>query len=861
MFYTTLDNTDYIRINFVSDDDVAAAINVNTRHSGAPMVASPSLMGGYTFPILEDIAQGATYQILKADLPKGNANKMMMIYNVAISPETVYAYVEEGDVTMIQIEGWDRRATPMSTFGWTITAGPKTFKRLKTLNRPFRLWSKPDRPLRVYVVPDDGYTNEDLDGFADDEKERLLDGGFVISRALYQDCLENVKFPIATTEDAPELQVDYYRSQEFVRQAQFFHAFNARIFGNMIFSGLLHGEKLHGMLKGEAFINASDTCERMNVDIICARSALKHEVFNDKNTYVLLEPQKAKKFGVNSDLQSMITLPAVYQPDDVKSWIRDYLLANFENLKNDKIMESWFEMATPFFNSSTRWFDNNDVTTLTKWNARAWLMSGRKITESPWLFEQLGTAVAKSIKSTDASKLRFPIPCAVRAQVISQSFASMAGHDLPVPQGAARWSEALESIVVNDLDWLEMYRSHGGHDLDDFFVGYFRTYRNMRKIILVRSPNDFGEYSMFDYIEGDWYPLVERHDGSFILFPEISDDPSLWSKRLSEAVEDGDIMYTGLPSQSQPKQSSGQPYSVNHVMQLLQNNSGSAACVGANVNARALWSLSANVHRPIQLTSMENCIDAGTQGGSADDTDAVMAEAKQIVKDIIDDDSLLVDEYMWTTRFAPIFGMPMGRHRFTAATHISQAHRFRLDAYQAFMKLVRDYAQQNLSANCDPQVHRLGRRLERKAYDVLTQTRLAMVGMQPAGEQSLAPGDWRDVHSLALEAISEYESEIDRHDFVLALYSVCFRVPARSSGKVSDQLVMNPHIFPYLLSAMRFYGLAYEIEPGENGGLNRRKIDAWDLKCGGCGFDFNTKDPIVVQSYYHHETLCKSCRN
>jgi hypothetical protein len=858
--FTSLDNTGYIRVNFISDDANAASMNKLASSNGAIMVASPVLMGGYTYPILDDMANGATYQILKADLPKGNNQHLNQIYQLLKQPETVYSYVDEGDVTIVQIEGWDRSQTPMSTLGWTINAGPKTFKRLKTLNRPFRLWSKPDRPLRVYVVEDDSYTNEDVEGLTDTEKERLLDGAFVISRNLYSQCLSNVRFPVLGHDEDPSFNVDYYRSEEYLRQAQFFHAFNARIFGPMEFSGIMKNDTANGMLKGEAFIHASDTCERMHVDIICARSALKFEVYNTETTYVLLEPQKAKKFGVNSDLQSMITLPGVYQPEDVKSWIRDYLLANFENLKNDKIMESWFDMASPFFNSSTRWFDQNDLTTLTKWNARAWLMSGRRVTESPWLFEQLGNAIAKSIQSTDASKLRFPIPCAVRAQVISQSFASMAGEDIVVPEGAARWSEALESIVVNDLDWLEMYRSHGGHDLDDFFVAYYRTYRNCRKIIIVRSPNDFGEYSMFDFVEGDWCPIFERHDGSFIYFPEISHDPSLWSKRLSEVVSDEEIIYTGLPSESQPKQQTGGSYGMQHVLNLIQNNSGSAACVGANVNARALWALSTNRHRSVQLTSMENCIDTGTQGGSAEDADAVMAEAKDIVQQIVSDPTLMIDEYMWMSRFANIFGIPFDRSRLTANTHISEAHRFRINASKSFMKLVRDHAQTNFVNSCDPQVHRLGQRYLRLAYQVLTNTRLAMVGMQPVGEQNLVPRDWQNVHSLVLEEIERCESEVDRHDFMMALYSVCFKVPARTSGKVSDQLVMNPHVFPYLMSAMRFYGLAYEVSVDEAGHISRHKTDSWDLKCNQCGVELSTADPVVLQAYHHHDKACKACR-
>jgi hypothetical protein len=867
MFYRVLDNNGYVKVNFISDDAIAMEMNETSRHLGSPSVSSPAFMGGYTYPILADLAQGATFQILKAPVPRdGNPKHVQMIRNLAVQRETVYSYVDSGDVTIVQIEGWDHAATPLASFGWNVVASGKTFKRLKTLNRPFRLWNKMDRPLRIALVDDDSYTNEDLSGFDEAEIERLLDGAFVISRELFEGCLANVQFPEVTEDDMrPELMVNYYRSQEYLRQAQFFHAFNARIFGPRHFVGLDHDDELWqkpGMLKGEAFINVSDMCERMGVDVICTRSALKFEVSNNRDTFVLMEPQKAKTSGVNSDLQTMINLPALYQHTDVQSWTREFLLAHFERLKNDEVMEAWYDMSTPFFNASSRFFDQNDVVNLTKWNARAWLMSGRRITESPWLFEQLGYAIAKTLRSNDASKLRFPVPCAVRAQVISQSFASMAGEDLVIEVGQARWSQSLESIVVNDLDWLEMYRSHGGHDLDDFFVGYWRTIDGERKIIVVRSPNDWGEYTKFDYVVDDWFPSFTTHTGEVIAFPEVSGDENFWPTRLSEMVANEQIIYTGLPSENNPgPKVDPHPYGIADVMYLVENNRASASCVGANVNARSLWSLCTRTHRQVQLTSMESCIDTGTQGGSSEDAEAVLAEAKDMVEKLVRNPEVLIDDYMWYTRFYQIFGMPFDRSRLSNTSHISRAHRFRVEATKSFIAMVREHAQHKLARNVDPQVHRLGKRFLRPGYETLQDTRLAMVQMQAPGEQSLVPGDWGDVHAQVLDKINSYEKISDRHDFVMGLYSACFKAPTASTGKVTDQLVMNPHVFPYLLESMRFYGLAYYITTTPDGRLERWKHESWDLKCNSCGAETQTTDPIVVQSYHLHDGICGTCRS
>ncbi len=529
-------------------------------------------------------------------------------------------------------------------------------------------------------------------------------------------------------------------------------------------------------------------------------------------------------------------------------------------LNTNQIMQSWYDLSTPFFNSSSRFFTQDDVTTLTKWNARAWLMSGRRITESPWLYEQLGYAIAKGLQANDSKKLRFPVPCASRAQVISQSCASMAGDDYEIERYSARWSEPLEAVVVNDLDWLEMYTSHGGHDLDDFFVAYWRTISGQRKIVLVRSPNDWGEYSVFDYVEGDWFPEFETHLGEKYSFPEVPDDPELWPERLSEMLAAGKIIYTGLPSQNNPPDKlEPEPYALKHVMRLIENNRASSACVGANVNARSLHALCAREHRSVQLTNMETCIDTGTQGGSLEDAEAVMAEAKDIVAQIVRNPEAPLDEYMWYSRFAQFNDIPFDRNRLTSTSHISRANKYRIDAAQNFIKMVREHAKK-LIPNADPQVHRLGQRFLRPAYAVLIETRLSMVRMQAPGEQALVPRDWTDVHAPALEAINAFESEVDRHDFVLALYSATLKVPTRSTGKITDQLVMNPHIFPHLLNAMRFYGLAYYIDITPEGKIERSKNTQWELVCNSCEASNVVTDPKTVQAYYHYHRICKTCR-
>lgn len=876
MFFTANDNSGSIRINYVTDETIAAAMNkagrlLSVSGNLVPAVSSPSLMGGYCYPILEDIAQGRTFQILKSSADSSPV-AVKRLKALAAAPETLYSYVDQGEITIVQIEEHDRREFPLSSFGWDIENTPKTFKRLKTLNRPFRLWDRltdadgNPRELRVAIMDDDAYISDEFeaDGYSSAEIERLLDGAVVINPQLFLNCKANIHFPVFAGESShehPEMFIEKFRRQEFLRQAQHFKTFNGRIFGAMHFTGLDPDDVLHersGLIKAEFFCDVAGTCERLGVDVIAARSALKTEVSYSGQPFILIEPQKAKKSGVNSDIQTMSNLPGLYKVDAIQAWVDDFLAAKFDDLKNNKLMPEWFDMSSTKFNGSTHTLMPNDVDTLNKWNARVWMLSGRKITESPWLFEQLASSIAKSVNTRDDRRLRFPVPCAVRAQVISASMSSMAGFDADVYQGCARWVEELEAVVVNDEDWLEMYRSHGGMDLDDFFTCYYRTIGNCRKIVTVRSPNDWGEYSIFDYVEGDWFPTFTKADGTIIQFPEADNNPELWAERLSEVYSEGRIEYRGLPTENSNPTSVEQAYGINTIVKLIQDNKGSAACVGANVNARTLHSVVMRSHRPVQLCPMEGAIDAGTQGGSAEDTIAVQEEATEILKAVIASGRPIC-AYLWRTRFVRANQVPFPQSRLTTETHLFKADQIRKASSRRFLAMARDYAQKNLT-QVDICVHRLGRRMLPKALEVLVTTRRTMVSMQDVGSQTMGLGDWYDVHSLPIQVMNSFDTVTDQYDFVLALYSACFKLPTRSTGKVSDQIVMNPHLFPYLMDALRYYGLANHVEVDENNQIVSWKQDNWILTCETCGDERETDNPVLLQSYNAQNRVCGHCR-
>lgn len=846
-------NEGLIKVNFTNDLAIADHINENSGNPGSPLVSTPYSLGGYTIPILNDIAGGRTYTILKAKIPNKANEDLRQIARVINDSSTAYPYVDTTTITIVQIDGWGSDET-LRDHGWTILSDPKTPKRLKTLNRPFRLWSTPDRPIRVALIDDADYVDPDVCGVYDeDDIEKILDGGFSISRDFYLQTLGNIDFPLRPWED--QQLSDLMRARIFSSRAEHFKAFNARIFGDFEYVGCDNPPERKGHLKGQAFVNVSDVCERMGVDIIAPRSALKYQTSCTKN-FVLLEPQSCK-FQATGDAQSISNNPALFMPDSVKNYTENFMASKFKDLTNDKIMESWFKMDAPEYSvNGERKYTKADLINLTKWNARFWIMSGMSLKQSPFLFEQMANNLISMLDRKDDRKMPIPIPCAVRAQVVSQSFASLCGEDFEedsvIERGVARWSEALEVLVVHDEDWIEMYPSHGGCDLDDFFVVMWRTFKNQRKIVIFRSPNDFGEYSMFDYHHGDWYPQEHLSaNNSYVLFPEIPDDESLWPKRLSEAVRDGEVIYDGLPSEvAGTPESTREFYSLADVAEAISNNQGTDAAVGANVNARALYSTSVRAHRPRQLTTMESCIDSAVQGGSRIDIDAVMGESLSIIDEIITG-NYSVDKYLWFTRFATIHGKKLDPSRLTS-THMTKIHDFRKKYVHDFMVYAKKYARGYCAVNLDPRIHSLGRRRLLEGYDHVKQARFSTYEIQKALREEGLPTErvWDTVHAHLRAKILDQPTEAERHDFVMGLYSSTLKALTSTTGRVTDQLMMNPDLFDLLMEALRYYGIAAHLYVDDSGSICRYYTNEWDLTCSQTGRHIHTNNPLYLQ-YWH----------
>jgi hypothetical protein len=111
---------------------------------------------------------------------------------------------------------------------------------------------------------------------------------------------------------------------------------------------------------------------------------------------------------------------------------------------------------------------------------------------------------------------------------------------------------------------------------------------------------------------------------------------------------------------------------------------------------------------------------------------------------------------------------------------------------------------------------------------------------------------WESIYSGIVEKIESHERIQDKHDFVLALYSASLKLPT-SGGKISDQIVMNRVVFPYLEKALQHYGIAKRIvaKRNEDGSVQINQISSksWTYRPEN-GEPKTFSDPLEYQKFH-----------
>jgi hypothetical protein len=581
------------------------------------------------------------------------------------------------------------------------------------------------------------------------------------------------------------------------------------------------------MLKGNAFVSSRLP---KGIDVISWVGNLKTEITYSKGMRFLAEPQTAKS-RVHTDDQTLANFPMLFTKDDMESWLKEEYEKLFNSAINDQALMNWKNVYQRSWRDKVNPEDEESQARMNYVGYR-WRAMGMKVTDSPWLFETLTIGSAKPLEE------KIPIACAVYEQIISESMARMAGFDFQVEEGHIRRLNDLEVHVVNDQDWIEMYASHGGCDQDDFFKLFYRTMvggeRDGQKVVVaMRSPNGFGEYTIFKYTEGDWYPSWKLADGTEKSFLPVSGRG--WPKRLSEAIADGEVNYAGLPSQiNPPPKRISEVYTREDVIRDLEACMASGT-VGKFVNATMLWSSVFQKHRPVQACSLEDAIDGYVQTNVVQDREAIDQDADIMVREVIAS-GLPVDRSMWDAvnrNFGRYLkpGEWVEKYEGTI-THLNTLCRKYFDD---FTVRVRAYSQANIKPL--PLVETLGYRMSWTArYDLKKFRQLIMnTNSQMTNDQGghIDRQGWDFIYQTIVDKINSYELENDRHDYVLGLYLVSMTDPT-STGKVTDQIVMNRLVFHYLERALQFYGIgkSLDIMQDADGSLEFRQnlVTKWQYR-------------------------------
>lgn len=754
------------------------------------------------------------------------------------NPNICYAVVDKNKLVFVSIAGNNGWLDVYKKLGYEITNGDKTAKRLKTFHRAALLNAHFDKDeLNVMVVEPDAYSTWSYDNpeiqewikkeypnvDASDPKviERLLDGGFIISQKLMQRAITNIPvYEPHKTLDTKEYYYDWRVRKNFVRDMLEATMVNARI----IFD--------QGFLKGNAIISRNMP---EGVDVITSRTNIKNEIKYHNGFQFLAEPIGSYD-SVLTDTQTVINLPKLFPIADMKYWLEEEYKKIFDLAVSDQLLTNWRAVYKRQFRKIHEAEDEEAYARMNYVGYR-WRKLGMKITDSPWLFETLAISHARPF--ADVAKPRIPVPCAISEQVIPESLARMAGFDVEVDQGQIRRIQEIKIHVVSDLDWLEMYESHGGHDEDDYFKLFYRTMRGgdfdgKKVVIICRSPNDYGEYSIFEYVEGEWYPTWTDSQHNVIEFPEVNGKD--WPKRLSSAINDRTIFYTGLPSKSLPKVNKTiTEYSPDSVVADLQIAMAGGQ-IGGYVNACMIHSSTVHAHRPLQLCSLETALDKCINPDSVEDVLAIDDESKNIIRQVIES-KIPIDQFVWETRGSSRLLQAGDELILNESGRLTQMSALCQEQFNLHCIRIRKWAQENARPN-NKNISLLGNsqlQMYFHALPVMNQFRSGIWSINTSENTvengSIVRNSWEYLYSQQVDIINSFELESDRHDFVLALYSVCLNVPTKA-GKITDHYIMNSFIYPYLEAALQYYGIANVVNfvmNGDNVDIIESRVTKWSF--------------------------------
>jgi hypothetical protein len=327
----------------------------------------------------------------------------------------------------------------------------------------------------------------------------------------------------------------------------------------------------------------------------------------------------------------MINLRAFFTPQRVCTWVDKYNVGPMLlDLQEDRMLESLEEILRAQEDEDDQGFMVGE-----RWKAFTYAQMGLSLRHSPALLKSVMKALLGKLAITykrfdpktgksvtqKTDKIRVIVPNARTCSIETETMCQFLGLDVVVPRGEFRYLAEFNVVVVNDQDYDDFIRVNtGGSDLDDEVSLFYFNHQGSIYALMVRYPNDIGEYVVLKAPAGDKGPGARRvtfdpaghlvKGRVYADHPDFTFDPAGLPKTTAKALQDGSLKFLGLAEGPEEVE---QDYTPEFVFGLVER-----ALFGSSPGMAVNIKMAANYVKKGQmaelLCSMEEIIDTCTMG-------------------------------------------------------------------------------------------------------------------------------------------------------------------------------------------------------------------------------------------------------
>jgi hypothetical protein len=617
------------------------------------------------------------------------------------------------------------------------------------------------------------------------------------------------------------------------------------------------------------------------------------------------------------DVQTFVNNEYLFPEDFMSKVVKDFFNKLRRDIEQGSMLMDFDEMESDRLAQLKDDVHDVGIMTAMKYSIMECLMRGIDIRMSPYMLKQWANGKVNNLLR--GTKVRVYMPCVIKAQKVSKSVAKAAGYDMPVQPGQVMWCEGLGVMVVHDISMIVEYENQGGDDQDDFHAWYQRLLNGKKVVIDIRNPNEMGQYSIYEYVEGDRVFTYETVNGREITFPEIEDS---LPKQLFSALVDGDVKYTGLPSATMPKtKGAKREYNLQDVDNQIDSTVGQGS-PGGPINVSMLWALTIGKLRHSYPCAQEGIVDAYTQrelGVGDADTKVIEDHMEQMLGELrgLQMDRKFVTSRFRSTKFRRQWGMTnLVDGRFTrlwnmvdaeikefhnwvdlygqkAASYVHPDNQIvdddllEMGGYTVSAKTKRhevphlDAWDRYLWSNYQDAVELLvAARVKigqingaiREEHRILCQASEWYAQENP-NPRRMNDEEWAEVYKPVVDAFKAKDNDYERRNFALSFLAASYkkRTSEKSGSKVSDNIAWASKQdkagnfegpYPFTMEALKYWGfIDLLITKGDQAGIqNAGKKDSWTFKCPSCERELTSSDRKLMQRLLT-QGQCKACIN